>query len=159
MLIPSPRFLFSIPATFSILGLTSWAMLFRNLFGPRASKKYPFGEYTGIKYLGLTILSPAIAVAVIFMLLGEGAISVLERCQGRWCPDSLLDREDEENGLIGVDRSARGDVELEMGDRGVEVHRVGATEEDDDDRRASGSTSVERDEERIGLLGGVEKAI
>lgn len=83
-------------------------------------------------------------------MLGQGCIAALEKCQGRWCPDAVDEEGEELNGDADVGRE---EIGLEMGNRDAgtegEVEAEGENE---------GGGSQVRDEERVGLIRGVEKS-
>lgn len=124
-------------------------MLFRDLFGKRTAKKYPFPEYLLLKYLAIVVFGPLILLAIAGTVVGMGCIAALERCQGRWCPDAVDEVES------GDGDAGREEVGLEMGNMDVRARNEVQTGLEGEEE---GSGSQVRDEERVGLIQGVEKS-
>lgn len=122
---------FGIPCGWTTVGASCWLMLLRDLWGPGARKKFPIQESALIYGLFCALLSPFILIGFVF---GGGAVKAIEACQRRFCGDALEDEGDE----------SEESIELREGSRMED--RTGL-------REGSGSG----EEERIGLIGGVEK--
>jgi hypothetical protein len=122
---------FSISCCWATVGASCWLMLLRDLWGPGMRKKFPISETAMIYGLVYALLCPIILVGFVF---GGGAIKAIELCQRRFCGDAL--EEEREESEESVELRER----LRMEDRSG---------------LAEGSGSGE--EERVGLIGGVEK--
>lgn len=133
---------FSAPALLILLGLGNWMLLFRNLFGKKTRQKWEFNEWMLLLWICVGVLMPFVAVGMGAMSAGEKAV---QGCQ-RWCCSEGLEDEEEEIGGSG-----EGGVELQRA-----VVRDGVEGIDDEERR-NGSGSIDRDEERVGLIAGTEK--
>jgi hypothetical protein len=120
---------FSVPCGWATVGACCWVMLLRDLWGPGIRKKLPISETAMLYGLFCALLSPFILVGFVF---GEGATKAIELCQRRFCGDALEEEEGEES------------VELREGPRMEDSTVI-----------AEGSGG--REEERVGLIGGVEK--
>ncbi|KAE9364371.1 hypothetical protein N431DRAFT_105847 [Stipitochalara longipes BDJ] len=123
--------IFIIPSCWATVGACCWLMLLRDLWGPGMRKKFPISETAILYGLTCTLISPFILVGFV---LGGGAVKAIEACQRRFCGDALEDEREE------IEES----VELQEGPR-MEVHA----------ESPEGSGSGE--EERVGLIAGVEK--
>jgi hypothetical protein len=145
--------IFSIPTAFATVGGAVWAMLFRDLFGPKAKKRWAFRETVVLEVTAYALGSPVILLMIIGMLVGTGVIKGLEGCQRRWCPDSLAEEEAEAELTTSDGRTV---VELEMGS--VDASFIPTEEEIGDlDMNGSGSGDGSRDEERVGLISSAKK--
>jgi hypothetical protein len=120
--------IFTMLAMLASIGVSSWAMLFRNLWGVSARKKYPFTEFLLVGLMVRVIIGPLI-------YLNHLAVSAIQACQTRLCKDAI--DEDEEDGLS----SERHGVEL------GEFMREGSSTVRDSSMR----------EEVRGLIDGMEK--
>lgn len=72
-------------------GMACWAMLLRNLWGPRAIKKFPITQSwlcMGVIFLGVIILW------LPFVATWKGLSWAVEKCQGKFCGDALEEEEE-----------------------------------------------------------------
>lgn len=128
--------LFSIPCVWASTALSCWAMLLRDLWGPRMKKRFPFKETAIIYALICVITAP---FAMVFYIVGGGAVKAVEACQHWFCGDALLEDGDEDAGA---------GMELEEG------RQAGSRRAPDVVGSGSGNTV---DEESEALMGRDEK--
>lgn len=81
-------------------GISCWAMLVRDLWGPKMRKKYPFGEDAIMSGI---VVSVVCVTLLPFMLLSKVCIECVRGCQRRWCADALADEEERNRNGEGVD--------------------------------------------------------
>jgi hypothetical protein len=122
---------FSIPCLWASVGVSCWLMLLRDLWGPAMKKRLPLKE-TGLIYgLFCVLFAP---FAFVMFVVGGGAVKAVEMCQRRFCGDALEDEVEEGEEVLELEQGLR----MEGGAGSAEGNRSG-------------------EEERIGLMGGIEK--
>jgi hypothetical protein len=111
-------------------GVGCWAMLLRNLWGPKAIKRFPIDEnivaLVVVGGVGMLIWGP-------FWCLWKGSVWIVEKCQGRFCGDAFDEEEDQQM-----------PIELEEGRRLIPNRDL----EGDDENRECLSSQVGLDIER-----------
>jgi hypothetical protein len=120
---------FSIPCLWATVGASCWLMLLRDLWGPEMRKRLPIKETALIYGLVCVLVAP---FAFVVVVIGGGLVKAVETCQRWFCGDALEEADESEES-----------VELQEGPT--------------EDRLESTGGSGSREEERVGLIGGVEK--
>jgi len=88
-------------------GVSCWMMLFRDLWGPAAKKKYPITEAFFFTWVFALPMTP-------FVVLGMGLVNAIEACQKRFCSEAL--EEEEEDAEQGTELGQRSGSNVEDGE-------------------------------------------
>lgn len=84
--------LYSLMCLWASTGVACWMILFRDLFGPAAKKKYPITEGFFVVWVFALPMTP-------FVVIGMALVHAIESCQRKFCSDALEeDNEDAEQG-------------------------------------------------------------